>query len=530
MKHNIIITLLILFIAIPFQACDDEEYLTDVKIRSIDANDQWKSIEDLEVLVNGAYWHTSGEVWNDSQLDHGRAARILQSDIAAYVQNAGNTWEFSSSVVQDYYNRININPENSANQKIWEGCYKSIASANEALDFIENNPRFDDPNNWYPRIIGELHFIRAFNYFLMAKIFAPPYDPSGANDAEAFPLRTSPTEGLDDANMAPATVQQVYDLIISDLETAVENLPDDFESASNPPESYADGRGDKYAAAFLLARVYFQTGQWGEAVNYATMVIDESGHDLTGEPIDAWTKVTKEDPIGNEVVWFYQFYAGDGVGLTSNWKYHRVFDVYNASRDLGGNSTDRSIALSDAYLARVGWINSSTLEETADAQNDKRYQQLYKRYEATDSPTNPDTLFNLDRPYVWVNKYYRGENSPRNTSIPLFRLPEMYLTRAIIYFLGGNGASQNTSAALADVNAVRQRAGLGDLSSITEDDIHNERVKELAFEGDWLPYLQALQKDIGPGDRENDETLPWNSPKLVQVTPVNETRYNNAYQ
>ena len=106
----------------------------------------------------------------------------------------------------------------------------------------------------------------------------------------------------------------------------------------------------------------------------------------------------------------------------------------------------------------------------------------------------------------------------------------MYLTRAIIYFLGGNGASQNTSAALADVNAVRQRAGLGNLSSITEDDIHNERVKELAFEGDWLPYLQALQKDIGPGDRENDETLPWNSPKLVQVTPVNETRYNNAYQ
>lgn len=530
MKNNLISYLIIFIVAFAFQACDDEEYLTDVKIRSIDANDQWKSIEDLEVLVNGAYWHSSGEVWNDSQLDHGRAARILQSDIAVHVENAGNTWEFSSAAIQDYYNRININPENSGNQKIWESCYKAISSANEAIDFIENNERFEDPNGWYPRIIGELHFVRAFNYYILAKTFAPAYNPSGSNDAEAFPLRIKPTEGLDDANLEPASVQQVYDLIITDLQTAVDNLPHSFEDASNPPASYADGRADKYAAAFLLARTHFQTGNWGDAVNYATMVIDESGHDLSNDPIDAWNKVTQEDPIGNEVVWFYQFYAGDGVGLTSNWKYHRVFDVYNASRDRGGNSPDRSIALSDEFLTTVGWIDGNTLEETDEAGNDKRYQQLYLRYEASDAPVNPDTLFNLDRPYVWVNKYYRGANNPRNTSIPLFRLPEMYLTRAIIAFLGGNGATQNTNTALADVNAIRLRAGLTDLNSITEEDIHNERLKELAFEGDRLPYLQALQKDIGPGDRENVVSLPWNSPKLVQVIPANETRYNNTYQ
>ncbi len=260
------------------------------------------------------------------------------------------------------------------------------------------------------------------------------------------------------------------------------------------------------------------------------MVINQSGHDLTNEPIDAWTKVTEADPISNEVVWFYQFYAGDGVGITSNWKYHRGFDVISATRDQGGVSTDRNITLSDYFLTQVEWIDPSTLEETAEALDDKRYVQLYKRYEASDAEDNPEPEFNLDRPYVWADKYYRGEENPQNTSIPIFRLQEMYLTRAIINFLGGNGASANQTAALEDVNAVRNKAGLNDLTAITEEDIHKERMKELAFEGDWLPYRQALKYDILPGNREGVSAIPFNDPSLVQTIPSNETNFNNAYQ
>jgi hypothetical protein len=104
-------------------SCDDEEWLKDVKIRSIDANDQWTSVGDLEMLVNGAYWHTSGEIWNDSQLDQGRAFRICASDIGIFIPTAGNGWELSTANVQEFYNRVNTNPENAASKNTWEGCY-----------------------------------------------------------------------------------------------------------------------------------------------------------------------------------------------------------------------------------------------------------------------------------------------------------------------------------------------------------------------------------------------------------------------
>lgn len=527
---KIIIYFTLLSVAVLFQACDDEAFLSDVDIRSIDANNDWQAVEDLESLVNGAYWHTSGNIWNDSQLDHGRINRVAQSDIARFLPNAGAGWEISSGAIQDYYNRVSDNPENAINKKIWISCYKAISSANEGIYFIENNERFDDPNGWYPRIIGELHFIRAFNYYLLAKTFAPAYDAANASSDIAFPLRISPTQNLEQANLEPSTVQQVYDLIEEDLRIAVDNLPNSFEAASSPPQSYADGRADKFAAAFLMSRVMFQTQQWDQALTHADMVINQSGHDLENEPIEAWNKVTEADPISNEVVWFYQFYAGDGVGLTSNWKYHRGFDVISATRDQGGVSTDRNIALSDYFLTQVEWIDPGTLEETAEALEDKRYLQLYRRYEASGADQNPEPEFSLDRPHVWVNKYHRGEENPQNTSIPLFRLQEMYLTRAIINFLGGNGASANQAAALEDVNAVRNKAGLNDLPTISEEDIHKERMKELAFEGDWLPYLQALKYDIGPGDRQGVSPIPYNDPSLVQTVPSTETNFNNAYQ
>lgn len=509
-------------------SCDDETWLEDVKIRSIDASDKWTSVSDLEMLLNGAYWHTSGEVWNDSQLDHGRILLAAESDIAVHLPEAGSSWEFSSSDLRDFYDRNNANNNGSTIKKIWEGCYKSISSSNEAIDYIENNPRFDDPNGWYPRIVGELHFIRAYNYYLLAKTFAPPYDKDGDNTGVAIPLKTAPTSGLADANLEPATIEEVYSLIVTDLQTAVENLPDSYEDASNPPASYADGRADKYAAAFLLARVHFQMGQWAEAKSMCDMVIDNSGHELSGEPLDAWTKTEQGDPIGSEVVWFYQFYAGDGVGLTSNWKYHRTFDMMNATADRGGVSNSRALACSDHFMQSVGWLELSTLEETANAQADLRYNQLYKRFEETGAENNAEPNFNFDRPYIWCNKYYRG-SKPQNTSIPLFRLQEMYLTRAIISFLGENGASQNQNQALSDVNKVRDHAGLAPLTAVTAEDIHHERMIEFAFEGDRVPYLQALQLQIPAGDREGTNSIPWNDENLVYPAPTSETRYNNSY-
>ncbi|MEX2594872.1 MAG: RagB/SusD family nutrient uptake outer membrane protein [Anditalea sp.] len=77
---------------------------------------------------------------------------------------------------------------------------------------------------------------------------------------------------------------------------------------------------------------------------------------------------------------------------------------------------------------------------------------------------------------------------------------EMYLTRAIILFIQGDVAG-----AIHDVNVIRERAGLEPLSTVTEQDIHNERIKEMSQKETGL-IVRALKLPILPGDR--DPSLP----------------------
>ena len=121
----------------------------------------------------------------------------------------------------------------------------------------------------------------------------------------------------------------------------------------------------------------------------------------------------------------------------------------------------------------------------------------------------------------------------------MIRLAEMYLTRSIIRF------QDDRQGAADDLNEVRARAwdsdsaGIDYASSdfyvtagnITEDMIHAERIKELVFEGDRLSYLQALQKPIGPGDRdETYQNRTINSPYTNFYWPISqvETSYIQA--
>ena len=68
-------------------------------------------------------------------------------------------------------------------------------------------------------------------------------------------------------------------------------------------------------------------------------------------------------------------------------------------------------------------------------------------------------------------------NGNHGNDFSLFRLGEMYLIRAEAAFRLGN-----TGQALSDINRLRQRAGVPALSSVTEADILNERLFELAGE------------------------------------------------
>lgn len=105
-------------------------------------------------------------------------------------------------------------------------------------------------------IQAEAYAGRAWTNFLLINYYGKPYDPATAANDPGFPLITEA-----DINGGPytrATVQQVYDLIISDLKTAIPNLM----YVGVPHRS----RMSKAAAQGLLAKVYIFMGKYADAL------------------------------------------------------------------------------------------------------------------------------------------------------------------------------------------------------------------------------------------------------------------------
>jgi hypothetical protein len=143
------------------------------------------------------------------------------------------------------------------------------------------------------------------------------------------------------------------------------------------------------------------------------------------------------------------------------------------------------------------------------------------------------TFTALPRRQYYINKYYRGpQEAWRVGAVPLLRLPELYLTRAIIRFNRGDA-----TGAAADLDVVRRRAWNEQAAggpypplapgAVTADLIHQERWKELAFEGDRLHYLQALQLPVPNGDR-GPGAIPYNDPSLQWPLPLRERELNQG--
>jgi hypothetical protein len=208
------------------------------------------------------------------------------------------------------------------------------------------------------------------------------------------------------------------------------------------------------------------------------------------------------------------------------------------SRGNNNINNGRIMSASDAFLNAVGWtpdkfkITSlpSAMPPTVipNASNfvisdhpDRRLTQLWRAIPAGYDPKPEFTGYT--RTYIWSNKWNRNTTGNNNLySLPLMRIAEAYLTRSIIRFREGNRAG-----AAQDLNVVRTRAGIPtvDATTLTEVIIHEERMRELAFEDDRLYYLQALSLPIPAGDRGTGAEA-WNSPLFAIPIPAIESDVN----
>ncbi|WP_405207636.1 RagB/SusD family nutrient uptake outer membrane protein [Aquimarina sp. LLG6339-5] len=309
---------------------------------------------------------------------------------------------------------------------IWDDSYEVIGAANLVIDNVPLVPDESFTEEQRTGAIAEARFLRALVYFNISTIFGQPLQiGAGANNL-SVPLVVTSEQGQE---LPRATLGQIYDFVETELLAII-------------PDLEANNRigASSRAAEALLAKLYLYQERWGDAANFANDVINDSFYSLAPD---------------------YTFYDSPDSP-------EHIFTLINDAVT-GQTSGQGFSGLSNPVPGGRGDVpfSQNLLDAYAEEPGDLRFDNL--------TQTGPGAE-GADR--IFTNKFPEDVNN--SDDAPVLRITEMYLIRAEANF---RASSSVGSTPLEDINLLRNRAGLSDLTSVDLDIILNERRKELAFEG-----------------------------------------------
>ncbi len=254
-------------------------------------------------------------------------------------------------------------------------------------------------------------------------------------------LQLQPTTNLSAARgIKRSTLQQTYDQVLSDLIKAEELLPEDNSTRN---------RAQKSTARALRARLHLYRKEWIEAGKYASQVIANNKYALV-TPFKAFFTT----PFGTtESVFELTYSANDKNSFWNLW--------YPSSA--GGQYTLKPSAsfVTKINDAAIGGSRNSIVAGTGN----NVYGVLYNT-----SATSTDPSY-------------------------IIRIAELYLIRA-----EARAWSEDLNGALADLNKIRNRAGLPNSTAATKGEliqtIEDENSIEFAFEAHrWFDLVRTERVD-----------------------------------
>lgn len=377
--------------------------------------------------------------------------------------------------------------------------YVAVQDANAVLYAIDNklithdtDPTFTDATR--DRIKGEALFIRGLCYFEMVRFYGQQYGFNSTAANSGIILRTEPVMNITSTaefNTQPrATVQAVYDQIISDLSQA---------ELLMPPVPLRRGRGTSYAAAAYLAKVYFQKNDYPNALIEINKVIGSTPGAITTQFILARSPATGTLTAANASANVQAAFNTSSIGVAAT---ENIFDLVSVTGAQVNGVISRKYLETTAIEPHLA-VSNAFLTAAAFSANDARKVNLMATVGGK----------------TYTRKYDRAL-----MNIPVIRSSELLLDRAEINALNAGSSAQALSDATKDLNLVRDRA-IPSYSSATTftvanilGEVRRERLRELCFEGDRLHDLRRTQAVVGPGDR-GVAPLQWNSNALLFQFP-----------
>ncbi len=370
------------------------------------------------------------------------------------------TYLASSEQNVDYEaNDVKIN-SSELFSSFWQLPYKLINNANGIIEGLTSNSQISP--DLRDHLIGEALFIRAFVHFYLTNLFGEvPY------------VTTTDIETNNSASRV--SVDLIYDQLIADLLEAQSLMYDDYEFLDNERV-----RATQFAATSLLARVYLYSENWEGADQQSTAILERPDLFKLEENLNDVFITTSEEAILQLAT--QNSFEIEGTTFLGD------FLVIN--RSPGPNSTVGAFPINDNLVSIFDSSDNRLVDWIG-------------------------TFVSGAESYNFSNKYKNAnffQNDPAEHTM-LLRLAEQYLIRA-----EARAQLNNLPGALADINAIRDRAGLPDTIFNNQESalntIYLERRKELLVEGHrWFDLKRTGRADavlgsVKAGWQPTDVLLP----------------------
>lgn len=438
----------LLIIIVMISSCK-KEFLDRPPLAQVTTDNFYKSTSDLRLATAALYaqpWFN----WNNFPY-------LGIGDIMS-----GNMLQpYNTGLVQ--FTTFSITGDNGYVTDSWRCFYDIAAHCNANIKAI--NTKLPDSVSAKSKnaALGELKFLRATAYYHLAMLWG------------AVPIIEDNDKLITSPLLPRNKLSDVYKFIINDLRFAATNLP----------TADAPGRVTTWSAQGLLAKVYLTRAGLGQnitrnqtdldsAAYFAGKVCNSSGLALLPSYYNLFRTQYNDN---TESLFAFQWAPGVGYG--------------------NGNDIEAQFA-PDGSLVTGGGGWGGAIGPTVD---------LYNQYTTQDSIRRKATFMLTGDKYpelnaanggytatgVNVKKHVVGTAADNNSPTmdlwssvehnTVLRLGDVYLIYAEA--LLGNNASTTNAEALKFFNAIRSRAGVSTVASLTPAIIRKERRIELAFEGQY---------------------------------------------
>ncbi|MEN8247378.1 MAG: RagB/SusD family nutrient uptake outer membrane protein [Bacteroidota bacterium] len=484
MKNIIIKSIIFLILISSSYSCQD--FLTEIPTDRSTTSNFFQDMESLDKAVTSTYRELTYWSWARG-LTGARCRTVFMGADDFTSQPGSNKGDFKVGDLLDI-----TSSHTAISFAGWDMPYDVILQANFAIkgqrDLLEKGFEENEVN---PKA-AEAYFLRAWAYFRLVRLYGD------------LPIVVTPEYSPANTTVSRSPVRDVYDLILSDLEFAISNLPEtQLERA----------RINKWAALSLRSKVYLTMASWPlhEADKFALALTDA------------------QDVIQNGPFAFENDFSGvfDIEYELTNTEFIWQITQCGDNTCPGGNLTS-PFASQTTKPANLGGFDDLFIEK---AYYNKFPEGARKEYTFLSQLISEDGTIIPWQSFTWkhpaLSKFFSGtvdKYAPYETQIgatsaaendfPMFRITELMLIYSEAQIMGGGG---DAGLALEYLNMVRRRAkgvvditqpDVDDLPSFTRQHVIDERGWEFVGEMKrWFDLTRTETLAEALADRDPSEML-----------------------